>query len=169
MPKLKVDIITTTDHSDDTANNLSRLQGEPMIIKNPGEYESHGIFVYGIPAGGEKSLFVIEAEGIRLGHAGLYPQELTDTQLEIFEGVDILFLPITTDNKKLVSGMVSQVQPRIVIPIMHTSPKVKMKLATLDDFAKELGVKDTTGEKKVIIKQKDLPVEDTQVIILNPA
>ena len=65
--------------------------------------------------------------------------------------------------------MVAQVQPRVVIPIMYKTPKVKTKLAALDDFAKELGVKDTSGEKKVIIKQKDLPVEDMQVIILNPA
>ncbi|PIW37392.1 MAG: hypothetical protein COW24_00450 [Candidatus Kerfeldbacteria bacterium CG15_BIG_FIL_POST_REV_8_21_14_020_45_12] len=169
MPKLKVDIAATTNATDDMVNNLARLQGDPQIVENPGEYEINGVFIYGIPASGGRTLYVIEAEGIRVGHPGVSPLSLTDAQLEIFEGVDILLLPLMTDDKKAVSDMISRVEPRIVIPIQYVTPKVTAKLGELDHFMKEMGSKSKTPDKKLVIKAKDLPVENTEVIILEVA
>jgi L-ascorbate metabolism protein UlaG (beta-lactamase superfamily) len=168
MPALKVEIVASTDPENEQANNIDRLQGSPLVISNPGEYESKGVFFYGIPSGGSRSLFVISAEGMTIGHPGTVAQELSDAQLELFEGVDILFLPVTGD-KKAVSALLSQVEPRVVIPVQYATGKTKAKLDPLAGFAKEMGIKDTAGEAKVILKQKDLPVENTQVIVLRAA
>lgn len=169
MPSLKVDIAATTNPNNDQANNISRLQGEPRVIDNPGEYEVSGMFIYGVPQTDSRTMYVIDAEGMKIGHPGIEPPEMTDDQLKQFEGVDILFLPLTCESSKICSRLVSQIQPRIVIPIQYKTPKVKLKLNTLDGFAKEMGVKDASGEKKVILKQKDLPNEETRTIILSPA
>lgn len=169
MPKLKVDIAATTNINSEESNNFQRLQGDPLLITNPGEYEAQGVFFYGIPHnGGAGTMFVIEAEGLKLGHPGTSPDALTEQELEQLEGVDVLFLPLTCSEKKTCATIVSQVEPRVIIPIQYKTAKVKAKLETIDAFAKEMGLKDTTGEKKVIIKQKDLPVEETQVIVLQP-
>lgn len=168
MPKLKVDIACSTDTDNDQCNNLQRLQGDPFLVETPGEYEVQGNFIYGIPAG-HRTMYVVDAEGVTVGHPGTQLSHLKGTQLELFEGVDILLLPITGSDAKERADFISQVEPRIIIPIQYQSPKVKEKMDTLDVFAKEMGVKDTSGEKKLIMKKKQLPVEETQVIILDVA
>lgn len=168
MPKLKVNVVATTDLNNDQTNNLDRLQGDPMKITGPGEYEVQGIFFYGIPNTGGRTMFVIEAEGIKVGHPGVTVKELSYKELELFEGVDVLLLPLTGEDSKACSQIISQVEPRVIIPIQFKTPKVKEQLDTIDAFAKEMGVKDIGGEKKVILKKKDLPVEETQIQVLSP-
>lgn len=172
MPSLKVDIAASTNLADELANNTERLQGDPTRITNPGEYEIAGAFVYGIPAGGEQSLFKVEAEGITVGHPGTTIKQLTEKQLERFEGVDVLFLPITGSDAKARAAFLSAVEPRIIIPIGYQpakGKKAKEKLDTIDVFAKEMNVKDATPEAKIIIKQNNLPIDGTQVHILDIA
>lgn len=169
MPKLKIDIAAVTDPTNEWCNNTDRLQGEPFLITHPGEYEVKEIFIYGVPDINNRVLYVIEAEGIKLGHLNTELKELTEEQLKLIEGVDVLFLPLTTENPKLYSSVVSQVEPRIVIPILYHTPKVKAKLNTIDAFLKEFGAKNVQPENKIILKQKDLPVDETKVVVLNVA
>lgn len=165
MPKLKVDVVACTNARDEQTNNLDRLQGDPFRITCPGEYEYRKIMLYGIEDG-PQTLFVIEAEGISLGHLGKFDNPLNDTQLEVFEGVDVLFLPVSTMNTKTRSAVISQIEPRIIIPTQYKTPHFKVPLEKIDAFAKEMGVKNTTGEPKIILKKKDLPAAETQTIIL---
>jgi L-ascorbate metabolism protein UlaG (beta-lactamase superfamily) len=166
MPKLKVDILLSSNMADDQCNNLDRLQGEPFLITTPGEYEVKNMFVYGTPDEARGTLFMVEAEGIKVGHLGTSPLPLTSEQLELFEGVDVLFLPLSGGEEKQRAELVSQIEPRVIIPIQYTTPKVTVALETVNAFAKEMGVSDTTGEKKIIVKEKDLPVEETRVMVL---
>ncbi len=168
MPKLKVDIVATTNLDDPQTNNIDRLQGDPIIVQNAGEYEIHGVFFYGLQHKSGNTLFAIEAEGMRLGHLGSEPVELTSQELELFEGVDILFLPITGD-QKLIAKLISHIEPRVIIPIQYASKGVKAKLDNLEGFSKEMGMKMPEPETKVIIKEKQLPAEETQVIVLAAA
>lgn len=168
MPKLKVDIVASTDMENAECNNIDRLQGEPTLVVNPGEYEIKNVFLYGIHRSTNQQLFLIEAEGMTLGHPGNAPFELTSAQLEQLENVDILFVPISGGDAKAYTQMISQIEPRIIIPIQYKTAKEKGDLQTIDGFIKELGVKNTTPEKKIILKAKDLPVEETQIILLSP-
>lgn len=168
MPKLKADIVASTDINNDQCNNFKRIQGNPMEIDNPGEYENKGIFIYGVTHNSNKSMFVIESGGITVSHPGLINQELTDKQLEFFKGIDVLLLPLTCEGAKTCSQIVSQVEPRVIIPIQYKTPKMKPQLDTIDMFAKEMGITGMTAEKKIIIKAKDLPVDETKVMILSP-
>ena len=167
MPKLKVDIVATTDLENPQTNNIDRLQGEPVIVQNAGEYEIHGVFFYGIQAANGQTIYAIEAEGMRLAHLGTEPVDLTTADLELFEGVDILFLPVSgTDDKKLIGKLISHIEPRVIIPIQYATKGVKAKLDSLDAFEKEMGVKLPKPESKIILKEKQLPAEETQVIVL---
>ncbi len=167
MSRLKTSVALTSDPSDDTANNLQRLQGDPFIIENPGEYEAQNAFIYGIPAANNTSLFKIDMEGITVGHLGTSTPDLTDSQIEQLNSVDVLLIPLQTEDNKLITKAISAIEPRVIIPIQYQTPKVKTTLPTLDGFAKELGVTDMGAEKKVILKKKDLLVEGTVVHILS--
>jgi len=169
MPKFKVNVVLSSNPSDEQSNNTDSLQGEPFYISTAGEYEANGMFVTGVQYDAENTLYIIEAEGMTLAHLGTTARALTDAQLEALEGVDVLFLPLTCAEGTSCSRLVSQIEPRVIIPIQYKTPKFKGDLATFDAFAKDMGVKDTAGEDKIIIKAKDLPVEETRIQILNVA
>lgn len=169
MPKFKVDIVASSSMDNEQANNIDRLQGDPFTITNPGEYEVNNIFIYGVGGSSGETMYIVDAEGITLGHLGTAAAELTNEQLEMFDSVDVLFLPLHGANGKLLSSIASQIEARVIIPIQYNIPKAKAELDSIDAFAKEFGVKDTTGEKKIILKKKDLPVDEIRVHVLTVA
>jgi L-ascorbate metabolism protein UlaG (beta-lactamase superfamily) len=97
---------------------------------------------------------------------------LTTDQLEKIGAVDVLLVPVggtyTIEAKDAVK-VISQIEPKIVIPMHYLLPKHKEKLDDVDKFLKAMGSKSIEPQNKLTIKQKDLPEEDTQqIVILNP-
>jgi len=80
----------------------------------------------------EKTLFLIEAEGIRVCHLGFFGEEdINEEQLEALGRVDILLVPINGDktiNFKEAEKVIAKIEPKIVIPMAYDSKK-KMFLA----------------------------------------
>lgn len=166
MPKLKADIVVVSDPTNAMANNTKRLSGDFVLIDSPGEYEIKQAFIYGIAAG--SAVYMIEDEGMSVAFLGAIDSGLTDDHLEKLEGIDILLLPVGTLSKEQRTVIVSQLEPRVVIPYLYKQPKLKMDLENLDVFLKELGVKNSTPQEKYVIKKKDLPQDDMAVVILTP-
>ncbi|MBZ9578307.1 MBL fold metallo-hydrolase [Patescibacteria group bacterium] len=179
-PKLEADILLIThQHSDH--NNLLAVSGNPFVISGPGEYEIKGVFIQGIPSfhdnvrGKERGLntiYTIETEEIRLCHLGdLGQKELDSEQLEKIGDIDILMIPIGgvyTISAKEASKVISQSEPKIVIPMHYQIPKLKIKLEGLNKFLKMMGIKTPEILKKFLIKKKDLAAEGMKIIILKP-
>jgi len=181
LPKITADVVAVThDHYDH--NNVAAVSGDYFLIKGPGEYEVKQTFIYGLPgfhdnsSGSERgaiTMYLLETEGMSLAHLGdLGQAQLTDEQLEHLEGVDILVLPVGgtyTIGAKQAAEIVAQVEPRLVIPIHYQLPGLKVG-ATLDGvekFVRELGVS-PVREEKLKLSKKDLPAEETKLVILNP-
>jgi L-ascorbate metabolism protein UlaG (beta-lactamase superfamily) len=181
MPKFQAEILLIThDHSDH--NYQEAIKGDPFIIDSQGEYEVKNVFVYGLSAyhdnkqgaeSGKITIYIIELEGMKIAHLGDIGQEsLTDEQLEELEGVDILLIPVggeETINGTGAVKIISQIQPRIVIPMHYKIPGVNTKLEPVDKFLKEFGVSAPEKMEKLKISKKDLPQEETKVIILEKA
>lgn len=178
--KLQADIVTVS-HGHSDHNNIDAVKGEPFIIKTPGEYETKGVFIYGLPAyhdnqeGKERGniiIFKINTEDISIAHLSDLGHDLSDELLDKIGNVDILLLPVggtyTIDAKKA-SEIVSAIEPRIVIPMHYQIPGLKLenKLGSVENFLKESGLPSETMDKLKIAK-KDLPQDETKVIILNP-
>jgi hypothetical protein len=47
-------------------------------------------------------------------------------------------------------------------------PGLKIKLDGIDKFLKEMGKKSVEAEQKLLIKKKDLPAEDMNIVVLKP-
>lgn len=171
-PRLSnINIITFSSSSED---NRQKLNTEALIIDGPGEYEIKQIFIQGIPLSqnqGKETITVywMEIEGMTLGHLGTLGNLLTDEQLENLEGLDIIFIPVgghkVLDAKKA-SQVISQIEPRIVIPIYYRIPNLREKLDTIDPFCKEMGIESSEKVERLRIQKKDLPQEETKIIIL---
>jgi len=175
--RCEADIVTVShDHYDH--NNILSLRGSPFIVNEPGEYELKGITIRGINSFHDKkegkerglnTLFVIEAEGIKICHLGdLGQKELTSEQLESLGDVDILLIPVggiyTVDGEEAVK-IINQIEPKIVIPMHYKIPNLTIKLQGVDNFLKEIGREKQVVER-LVIKEKDLPKEEIRVVVM---
>ena len=180
-PTLEADILLIS-HSHYNHNNIKAVSGNPFIIEGPGEYEIKGIFIQGISSfhdnvqgkeRGENTIYTLESEGIKICHLGdLGQKELTDEQLEKIGAVDILMIPVGgvyTISAKEATKIISQIEPKIVIPMHYHIPKLKIKLEGLDKFLKMMGVKAPEVSKKLSISQRNLPSEGMKIIVLKPS
>ncbi|MFA6392351.1 MAG: MBL fold metallo-hydrolase [Patescibacteria group bacterium] len=157
--------------------NPSDPKIESLMIDGPGEYEAKQVFVKGIPIEHENgdpsdTVYWIEIEGITIGHLGKLNTSLSDKQLESLEGLDVLLVPVGGNgvlDAKQAAEVISQIEPRIVIPMQYKIPGLKEKRDSIDSFKKALGVNgDGTAESRLSIKKKDLPQDDMQITILAP-
>ena len=179
VPELTADIVLVT-HDHDDHNNLTAVKGNPFIIDGPGEYEIKGVYIQGIPAFHDKdfgkergrvTIYTIESEEMRICHMGDFGQkELFPEQLEDIGEVDILLIPIggnETIGSEEAQKIISQIEPKIVIPMRYLLPKLKAKLNGLDKFLKIMGEKNHESLPKLTVKSKDLTTdEETKIIVL---
>ncbi|MDO8663638.1 MAG: MBL fold metallo-hydrolase [Candidatus Wildermuthbacteria bacterium] len=180
LPKLEGDVaLVSHDHQDH--NNIKALEGSPFLIQGPGEYEVKGVYVRGIPSfhdaqGGKErganTIYTIETEDLKICHLGDFGEnELSDEALEQIGEVDILMIPVGgvyTISAKEAMKVMSQIEPRVTIPMHYAIPKLKVKLEGLDKFLKALGMKAQEPLDKLSIKKKDILPEEAKVVVLNP-
>jgi len=154
-----------------TDRDASSVGGDPFVIDIPGEYERENVFVYGLslPSDPDHVHFRLEAEEISIGHLGNLGHDVESSELGQLEGVDILFVPV--GGKSVLSAdqaakLIGQIEPRIVIPIQYQSAGMKSPYSGLEPFLKVMGGKALEPQEKFKIVKKDLPTDDTQVVIL---
>ena len=176
-PNCEADIVTVShDHEDH--NNVSALRGKPFVINSAGEYDVKGVFIEGIDSyhddkggveRGSNIIYRMEIDDISVAHLGDLGASLNDGQLERLAGTDILLVPVggkyTLDAKKAVE-VISQIEPRIVIPMHYQVDGLKLDIDPVDKFIKELSI-EPTREDKLKISKKDLPQEDMELVILS--
>lgn len=150
------------------ANSIT-VSGSPFILDTPGECDVSSILVTAIPADEDGTvMFRIDAEGLSLAHLGLARKPLTEKQREVLGNVDVLFVPVggaPSYDAEAAIKIVNDLEPRVVIPMFFQSDN-DPKVAPVDKFLKEMGIAAQKSETKVILKKKDLPTEDTQVMVL---
>lgn len=156
-------------HDDEDANNLEAVTGTPYVINLPGEFEVRSVFVFGISAPPNNLIFRIEAEGMRLAHLGALNRELTDEELQKLENVDILMIPVgggRVMDPKTAAEVISQIEPRVVIPMTHAVPGAKETLGSVDAFCKAFGTCRREDMNKYKVTRKDLPEDDMVIVSL---
>ncbi len=156
--------------------SLKAVKGEPFIISGPGEYEVKEIFIRGIrvagdDSGSQKTIYVVNIEEMAVCHlGGLKQKELTSGQVDDIGNIDILLIPVG-GGKNLdpeeAKRIALQIEPKIIIPMAYHLPRLKEKLETVDKFLKLSGLKPGEVLNKLNIKKKDLPTEETKIIVLS--
>ncbi len=175
-PKIKDDLVLVThEHSDH--NNLDDAGPETFVIRGPGEYERKGIHVQGILAYHDKvkgterglnTIYLIKAEDMKVCHLGDIGQdELSDAQVEDIGDVDVLMVPVggtyTVDFKDALH-IISQIEPKVVVPMHYQVPGLTIKIDSAEKFIKEIGLTPENVDK-IKLSQKTLPVEEVKLIV----
>lgn len=180
MPKTTVDIVTVShDHHDHS--KVDEVGGEPFVIQGPGEYEIKGVFVYGVPSfhdnqkgkeRGENTIYVIKLldEDMTIAHLGDLGHVLSDRELDKLEKIDVLLIPVGgkyTIGAKEAVEIINQIDPRIVVPMHYKISGSKIDdLNGIDVFTKEIGI-GVESLNKLKISKKDLPQEETKLVVLD--
>ena len=178
FPKTTADILTVSHgHRDHNATNL--VDGEPFIVDGPGEYEIKGVKIIGVPSfhdakeGGERGkniIFNVKIDGLWICHLGdLGQNELTSGQMEHVSSVDILLVPVGgvyTIDATVASKIVSELEPKIVIPMHYHEEGSNLKLESVEKFLREMGAEKTQSSDKLTVSKENLP-EELAVVLLN--
>lgn len=177
VPNCEADIVTVS-HGHDDHNNIDCLRGQPFVINSAGEYEIKDICVEGVESfhddkegkeRGKNIIYRIEMDGVSIVHLGDLGQSLNSKQIERLAGTDILLIPVggkfTIDAKKAVE-VVSQIEPRIVIPMHYKTKDLNLDIEGVEKFVKELGLT-PRNEEKLKISRKELPQDEMELVILS--
>src|SRR3990172_7601672 len=179
-PKVEGDIVTVSHHHQDHDNSKA-VEGNPLVIDMPGEYERRAFGVTGFQTfhdkqkgaeRGENIVYKIEGEGISLFHCGDLGHVLDDSFVDTLGEVDILLVPVggfyTIDSAEAVE-LVKKIEPSIVIPMHYNHPKLNQqtfgKLSPVADFLKKLGVENAVPVVKLVVKKEELQ-EEMKVVVM---
>lgn len=148
------------------SKDLDVILTDKVIINDfsfpgPGEYEKGGVILNSIEDDGN-AIHVARIEEMNICHLGHIKHDLAEDDVKQIGDIDILFLPLgdeETVDLKTALKLLSKIDPRIVIPMLYSD---------ISEFKKTEGIVDS--ELDVLkIKKQDLPQEERQIVILNPA
>ena len=167
MPKVIADILVLPRPWPE--KDLTFIKGSSTVIQTPGEFEIKGIFIEGQVFGNKAQIiYRLEMEGMRLGHLGNFEKNNDEAATSFLEDVGILFVPVgggAVLGPAEAAEAVSSIEPRLVIPMHYRQPGAAT-LQPVEKFCQAMGVKSPERLKKVSLTKKDLPNEETRLVIL---
>jgi L-ascorbate metabolism protein UlaG (beta-lactamase superfamily) len=178
LAKQTADIVLLSN--DDPANaNLDAVKPDYKMVRGPGEYEIHEVFITGIrtyrtdpaaPDRAHNTAYLFEVEGMRVCHLGDLGHVLSTEQAEALSDVDVLIVPAggTPIAAAKAAEVVGQLEPKVVIPVRYATAAGDRDLGPLDAFCKELGVAVPAPEDKLVLKPSDL-TETMRLAALAPS
>jgi len=174
---MPVDIATVShDHFDH--NHVKGLAGNPQTVKGSGKVVFKEIAFTGVPTyhdatggseRGDNTVFVMEAEGMRVCHLGDLGHTLSAQQVEAIGPVDILFLPVggtyTVDAAEATKTM-QDLNPKVVIPMHFKTEVLGFPIAGVDAFTTGKGNVKRQGAAQLEVSAATLP-DETQIVLLD--
>ncbi|MEO6396974.1 MAG: MBL fold metallo-hydrolase [Tepidiformaceae bacterium] len=167
--KQSANIVTLSNRDDAGYSYRAGLDTNAHVLDAPGEYEVGGILVTGLATkrldGGRNVVFVVEIDGIRVGHLGLASTQGIDE----LKDVDILLFPAGGGNSLGGPGaadVMTKVDPRAAIPMNFKTDVETADLQPLETFLKEIGSK-PEPVLKVQYSRTQLP-QDLTIVVLEP-
>jgi L-ascorbate metabolism protein UlaG (beta-lactamase superfamily) len=170
--------IVTISHNHPNHNYADGVSGGPRVVRGPGEYEISDVLITGVAAyhddkhgreRGRNTIYVIHMDDIVLCHLGDLGHALREDLLEEAADADVLFIPIgggSTIDATQAAEVISQVEPRIVIP-MHYNAVPGEGVNTLNKFCREMSVEGIEPQARLNVTRSSLPTE-MQVVVLAP-
>jgi len=184
MPSVSADLVTIShrghgDHEEVKAVSGTARRKEPFVIDQPGEYEIEGISVFGYQTyhdnvegkeRGTNTIYVIQAEDLRILHLGDLGHELSSKLIDELDGVDVLMVPvggIYTIGAKEASELATKIDPTYIMPMHYrTSEHDQETFGKMDEVAKFVEVMGlaTREVTTLSLTKASLPVDATEVI-----
>ena len=174
--------IVTVSHKHPDHNAVGKVSGIKKIVEGPGEYEISGISIIGYQSfhdskngeeRGKNTIYVIEAEGLRIAHLGDLGHPISDHLVDEMGSIDILMVPvggIYTIGPKEATEVCSKIDPYFILPMHYKAPGMNEKefasLEPKETFLKEMGLTVEILPKFSIKKEDVIDNQSTKVVVL---
>jgi L-ascorbate metabolism protein UlaG (beta-lactamase superfamily) len=181
LSKINASIVTVS-HNHPGHNYVMGVNGNPRVVRGPGEYEISDVLITGVASYhddkhgkemGRNTIYMIHMDDLVICHLGDLGHTLQEEQLEEVADADVLLLPIggrNTINATQAAEIISQVEPRIVIPMHYrftAADEPRDASEPLGKFCREMGIEAVNTQPKLVVTRTNLPIE-TQIILLVP-
>lgn len=177
-PDARPATIVTVSNNHPNHSNWEEVAGNPRVFRAPGEYEFRGISVRGVmtpqlpdtPREQRSVAFSIELDGVNICHLGDITTPPTPRQIDDLSPVDVLLAPTgggCTMEVDQVFQIMQDLDPKIVIPMHHSTPGVAVSLQGIDVFLRRTGLSDTQPQPRLVVTTSNLPA-DMRVVVLAP-
>src|ERR1700682_4731011 len=178
LARMDADLVTVS-HEHENHNYTQVVRDGAYEIHGPGEYEVAGVSVIGVPTyhdvekgakHGRNTVYLIEIEDVRICHLGDLGHKLEDAEAEAVASPDELLVPVggrTALTAAQAAEVVRQLEPRFVVPMHYAIAGLKLELAPVDRFLKEMGVTASEPQPKLAV-QRSSGEYDTKVVVLEP-
>ncbi|MCX6731991.1 MAG: MBL fold metallo-hydrolase [Candidatus Roizmanbacteria bacterium] len=176
--KQEADVVTISHaHKDHSFTEL--IEGTPLILTWPGQFEKKGVRIWGFSSfhdkvegkeRGENVMYKIESEGVSILHCGDLGAIPSDAQIDEIGDVNILLVPV--GGKYALTAeeaihLIKKVEPAIVIPMHYGRPDLAIEgLAPLEDFLKKMGGEQIEPLDKLVVKREDFAVDAAMKVVL---
>lgn len=160
-------VLTSHDHADHS--NVRDIKGKFTRINKAGAYDVLGLTITAFPTfhdpsqgreRGTNLLFLIEADDLRLVHAGDLGHVLSDDFARAIGRVDVLLLPVggfyTVDAKEA-SEVVNTLKPSVVIPMHFKTRKCDFPISPVEEFTRGKADVQTMDGAELEITKPTLP------------
>ena len=114
----------------------------------------------------------MRSEDLTVCHLGDLGHVLTEEEINQIGNVDSLMLPIVgnyTIGAKEAEKVISQIDPKIILPMHYKLPGLNADIAEKEEFTKDLGLEIENSTSKLNIKASDLRDIQNKVIFMNLA
>jgi L-ascorbate metabolism protein UlaG (beta-lactamase superfamily) len=170
--------IVTISHRHPAHSFLEAVTGTPKVLDAPGEYEIGGVMLTGVRTyhddrrgalRGPNTAFIVEMDEVRVCHLGDLGHLPTQEQMEALADIDVLLVPVggqTTIDGAAAAELISELEPKLVVPMHYATEAATAKLDPLEKFIKQLGITAPASQPKLSVTRSSLPSE-TQIVVLD--
>ena len=115
-------------------------------------------------------VFLFHLDDLVVCHLGALGHTLNAHQIEALGDVDVLMVPVgghVSLSATKATEVISQLEPKVVVPMHYGTGREQVELDNLDKFMKEMGLKEWEARDKLSLRSSDMG-ETTQVMVLEP-
>lgn len=173
----EADIVTVShDHADHNA--VDAVTGNPEVVRGTdartvGEVSITGFSTFHDESKGQdrgrNTIYIMEVDGVRIGHLGDLGHELSPDEAARIGEVDVLLTPIggyytigPEEAKKAAEALAA----RVIIPMHYKTDALGFPIQPVDDFLKLMEHVDRAGSRTLEVDPDDLP-EPPKVVVLD--
>jgi L-ascorbate metabolism protein UlaG (beta-lactamase superfamily) len=175
LGRATADLVTiSNDHPHHNAKD--EVAGDPTVLDGPGEYEVHGVIVTGVRTdrprsdgtGLRNTAYIIDVDDVRICHLGDLANLPSADQVELMKDAHVLLVPVgghCTIGAPEAVEVISQIEPKIVVPMHYATDVSKAELESVDRFLREMGLTSPERQARLNITHGSLPAEPTVALL----
>ena len=161
--------VVLVSHEHDDHNAVSEVLGTPQIVKGDSNWTFKDVKITGIAsyhdtqkgtARGKNTIFVIEADSLRIVHLGDLGYVLSKEECVKIGKVDVLLSPVGgyfTIDSKAATEIMNNLKPSITIPMHYKTKVLDFPIAKVDDFIKDKKNVKKLNSSEIEISKETLP------------